>query len=82
MIKLTKDQQNQLKQYGRTDKMDPVYGTPNPDLDACIEKLQRQNPDAFLKPQDLIHRVFMVKPKNVFSYSGYVYGDIKEVPAE
>jgi hypothetical protein len=78
MIKLTQEQQNKIKAVGR-DKNHPDFGKPNPALDAIIHKLKDQNPSAFLEPEDLIHRIFMVKPKSGFHYKGFVYHDIAEV---
>jgi hypothetical protein len=78
MIKLTEAQRIKLKEVGRN-KKHPDFGKNNPQLDIVLHKLKDQNPDAFLEPQDLIHRVFMIKPKSGFHYKGFVYHDIAEV---
>ena len=75
MINLTKEQQSRLKLVGRKPSH-PDCGKPNPALDDMIDTLRIENPSAFLSPEQLSERVFMIAPMSNIKYKSHFYDSI------
>jgi len=79
MNKLTKEQQNRIKAVGRK-AGHPDCGKENEPLNAVLDQIRMENPSAFLNPEDLKNRVFMIKPKDdKLVCRGYNFNSIKEI---
>jgi hypothetical protein len=77
MIKLTKEQQSKLKTVGRK-ASHPDCGKANIALDDMVDKIRMENPSAFLSPEDLSKRVFMIRPESNILGS-FMFDSIKEI---
>lgn len=77
MISLTKQQQDLLKSVGRKANH-PEIGKLNPQLDAVIEKIKKDNPQAFLRDVDLQERTFLHEPASNTRLKAFVKPYIKE----
>jgi hypothetical protein len=73
----TKSQSDLLKSVGRSSNH-PDIGTPNPQLDEVIHKLQKDNPMAFLRDVDLQERVFIHQPVSNIQLKGYLKSLLEE----
>ena len=79
MNKLTKEQQNRLKNVGRKATHSDC-GKENKELDDLLDHLRMETPSAFLKEEELRYRVFMIKPKSdKVPCRGFNFNSIKEV---
>ena len=77
MIKLTPEQRNRLKAVGRK-ATHPDCGKENAALDALLDQIRMENPSAFLAPEDLSKRVFMIAPKGNIK-GGFIFNSIQDV---
>ena len=80
MIVLTKEQRERLKTVGRKPNH-PDCGKPNIALDEMIDKLRIENPSAFLSPEQLSGRVFLLKPNSAVKGS-FLYYTEEEIECE
>jgi hypothetical protein len=77
MIKLTPEQRSRLRAVGRKPNH-PDCGKENIALDELLDKLRMETPSAFLAPEELSKRIFMICPTGNVK-GGFMFTSIQEI---